>query len=441
MAEISKSRASEGSPALSPALLVMRSTSCTPSRRATCSSRSRCTRCSRPSSPSSARRATRRSSRTSRSSSTSACSRCASAPCECGEMLEPMSYKNFATAVSVAQIVGNAPAAGQPSSLVTQLGQAAGPRLPVGRVRLAHEIVRYLMPPVPGWMCVALRTRRAQARPSRPTSRRCSSASTSRSICSAPSAACSRRSRCRCAVCSARPPRGARLLPLEGRGDAGLVGLLRRRRRHHRRRRVRRRRLALRLRALAAGAPLLRGERHRRRRSNRLVRRRRRAVGAARRRRRRAAARRVVGCHAVRRARRRTPPPAPPPLAARRSPRPLLPPPPPQVAPREGRGHPSARPALPPQPQLLVSPMPRLVPRSRPTPRRTLLRYGGDDDSPDRCCRRLPSTTSLGVIEIRPLPAPSTSLFPSARPPLPRAAAAPTPLPAFPPHPSARPTT
>ena len=76
--------------------------------------------------------------------------------CECGEMLEPMSYKNFATAVSVAQIVGNAPAAGQPSSLVTQLGQAAGPACPSAACGSRMSIVRYLMPPVPGWMCVAL---------------------------------------------------------------------------------------------------------------------------------------------------------------------------------------------------------------------------------------------------------------------------------------------
>jgi hypothetical protein len=71
-------------------------------------------------------------------------------------MLEPMSYKNFATAVSVAQIVGNAPAAGQPSSLVTQLGQAAGPACPSAACGSRMSIVRYLMPPVPGWMCVAL---------------------------------------------------------------------------------------------------------------------------------------------------------------------------------------------------------------------------------------------------------------------------------------------
>ena len=67
-----------------------------------------------------------------------------------------MSYKNFATAVSVAQIVGNAPAAGQPSSLVTQLGQAAGPACPSAACGSRMSIVRYLMPPVPGWMCVAL---------------------------------------------------------------------------------------------------------------------------------------------------------------------------------------------------------------------------------------------------------------------------------------------
>ena len=75
---------------------------------------------------------------------------------QCGEMLEPMTYKNFATAVSVAQIVGNAPAAGQPSSLVTQLGQAAGPACPSAACGSRMSIVRYLMPPVPGWMCVAL---------------------------------------------------------------------------------------------------------------------------------------------------------------------------------------------------------------------------------------------------------------------------------------------
>ena len=95
---------------------------------------------------------------------------------QCGEMLEPMSYKNFATAVSVAQIVGNAPAAGQPSSLVTQLGQAAGPACPSAACGSRMSIVRYLMPPVPGWMCVALQYPPRSGPPESADISRCSSA-------------------------------------------------------------------------------------------------------------------------------------------------------------------------------------------------------------------------------------------------------------------------
>ena len=71
----------------------------------------------------------------------------------CGEMLEPMTYKQSACFVSVPALLGAQP--GQPGSLLHQLSTAAGPNCPLPNCAKQMVIQRYLMQPTPQVLAVS----------------------------------------------------------------------------------------------------------------------------------------------------------------------------------------------------------------------------------------------------------------------------------------------
>ena len=74
--------------------------------------------------------------------------------CRCGELLEPMSYKQCATYVSVPLLLS---AQGpQHATLSAQMAASVGPECPVANCRTRMQIQRYLMQPVPVVLTVAL---------------------------------------------------------------------------------------------------------------------------------------------------------------------------------------------------------------------------------------------------------------------------------------------
>jgi len=73
--------------------------------------------------------------------------------CSCGEMLEPMTYKQSACFVSVPALLGAQP--GQPGSLLHQLSTAIGPSCPLPNCAKQMSIQRYLMQPTPQVLAVS----------------------------------------------------------------------------------------------------------------------------------------------------------------------------------------------------------------------------------------------------------------------------------------------
>jgi len=71
--------------------------------------------------------------------------------CTCGELLEPMQYKQCATYVSVPLLL-----AGPAGSLTAQLSTSSGPDCPVVNCGTRMQIQRYLMQPVPTLLTIAL---------------------------------------------------------------------------------------------------------------------------------------------------------------------------------------------------------------------------------------------------------------------------------------------
>ena len=72
----------------------------------------------------------------------------------CGEMLEPMTYKQSAAFVSVPTMLGAQP--GQPGSLLQQLSTAVGPNCPLPSCPKQMCIQRYLMQPMPQVIGISL---------------------------------------------------------------------------------------------------------------------------------------------------------------------------------------------------------------------------------------------------------------------------------------------
>jgi len=71
--------------------------------------------------------------------------------CTCGELLEPMSYKQCATYVSVPTVLMR-----EGTSLTSQLATVVGPGCPVANCGSRMHIQRYLMQPMPSVITVAL---------------------------------------------------------------------------------------------------------------------------------------------------------------------------------------------------------------------------------------------------------------------------------------------
>ena len=72
---------------------------------------------------------------------------------QCGEMLEPMTYKQSASFVSVSTLLGLE--SGVPGTITQQLATALGPNCPVISCGKQMDIQRYLMQPVPQVMSIS----------------------------------------------------------------------------------------------------------------------------------------------------------------------------------------------------------------------------------------------------------------------------------------------
>jgi len=75
--------------------------------------------------------------------------------CTCGELLEPISYKQLASYVSVPMLLSS-PVAPGTSALTAQLSSLQGPECPVANCSARMQIQRYLMLPMPQVLTVAL---------------------------------------------------------------------------------------------------------------------------------------------------------------------------------------------------------------------------------------------------------------------------------------------